>query len=70
MSPLRRRMLEFVAATAALHGTAIALYYALDIRGAPLTRQRMFGWVWMGATVALIVLALQRIKRARRASRR
>lgn len=59
-------MLEFIGATAALHGTAIALYYALEIGRAPFARQRMFGWVWMAATVAVIVLGLQRIKRARR----
>ena len=69
MPPVRRRMLEFIAATAALHGTAIALYYALDIAAAPFARQRMFGWVWMAATVAVSVLGLQRIKRARRAAR-
>lgn len=64
-SPVRQRFLEFLVAIAALHVVAIALYYALHIAGSPATRQRMFAWVWMGATVAVIFAGLQRIKRAR-----
>ena len=29
-------------------------------------RQRMFAWVWMGVTVAVVFVGLQRLKRARR----
>ena len=61
----RKRFREFLLSVAALHVTAIALYYALGIGRAPAARQRMFAWVWMGATVALVFLGLQRIKRVR-----
>ncbi|HEX7938333.1 MAG TPA: hypothetical protein VF483_05025 [Gemmatimonadaceae bacterium] len=53
-------------AVAVLHVAAIALYYALGIAHAPEGRQRMFGWVWIGCTAALVFGGLQRIKRARR----
>lgn len=68
MSTIRRRVLEFLTSVAALHVLAIGLYYALDVAHAPERRQRMFAWTWMGFTVALIAVGLQRIKRARRAS--
>ncbi|HEU4994867.1 MAG TPA: hypothetical protein VFT29_08605 [Gemmatimonadaceae bacterium] len=64
-SPARRRFLEFLISVAVLHAAAIALYYALDMPHAPSARQRMFAGVWMGATVLVIFVGLQRIKRAR-----
>lgn len=64
-SPARRRFLQFLVSVAVLHAAAIALYYALDIAHAPSARQRIFAWVWMGATVVVIFVGLQRIKRAR-----
>jgi len=69
-SPARKRFREFLLGVAALHVAAIALYYALGIGGAPAARQRMFAWVWMGATVAVVFVGLQRIKRARGGGRR
>ena len=66
----RRRFLEFLVSVAAVHMVAIVLYYALNIPHAPVERQRMFAWVWMGATVAVIFVGLQRLKRARLQSRR
>ena len=54
-------------AVAALHVAAIALYYILDIPHSPTGRQRVFGWMWIGFTAALVFGGLQRIKRARRA---
>lgn len=66
MSPARRRFLEFLVSVAAVHVVAIALYYGLDIAHMPAGRQRMFAWVWMGATVLTVFVGLQRIKRARR----
>lgn len=68
-SPVRRRFLEFLVSIAIVHGTAIAIYYALDLAHAPADRQRLFAWAWMGVTVLVIAFGLQRIKRARRAAR-
>ena len=66
MGTTRRRFLELLVGVAVLHSVAIALYYALDVAHAPAARQRVFAWVWMGATVALVLTGLQRLKRARR----
>ena len=65
-SPTRRRFLEFLIAVVVLHGVAIALYYALGVPRQPMARQRMFGWVWIGATALVIFVGLSRVKRARR----
>jgi len=54
-------------AVAALHVSAIALYYAMGIGSSPPMRQRMFAWTWIVATAGLVFVGLQRIKRARRA---
>ena len=64
-SPVRRRFLEFLVGVAALHVVAITLFYATDIKHADPVRQRMFAWIWMAATVLVIFVGLQRIKRAR-----
>lgn len=69
MSPVRRRFLEFLVAIAAVHVVAIAIYYAADVAHTTATQQRLFAWVWMGATVLVVFVGLQRIKRARRAGR-
>ena len=68
-SPARRRFLEFLLSVALVHVVAITLYYATDVAHAAPARQRMFAWVWMGATVAVVAVGLQRIKRARRRGR-
>lgn len=68
-SPARRRFLQFLLAVATVHVVAIAAYYALGVEQAPPRTQRYFGWGWMAVTVAVIVVGLQRIKRARRAPR-
>jgi uncharacterized membrane protein YdjX (TVP38/TMEM64 family) len=65
-SLVRQRFREFLLATAVLHVCAIAAYYALGIAAAPARTQRLFGWGWMALTVAVVVVGLQRIKRARR----
>jgi len=64
-SPTRQRFLEFLISVAVLHVVAIALYYLMDIPNATTARQRLFAWMWMGATVLVIFAGLQRIKRAR-----
>jgi hypothetical protein len=69
MSAARRRFLEFLASVGAVHVIAITLYYALDVSHTPAARQRMFAWAWMAFTVAVVLIGLQRIKRARRADR-
>jgi len=66
-TPARRAFLQFITAVAALHVSAIALYYVLGIAQSPPARQRVFAWTWIGFTAALIFGGLQRIKRARRA---
>ena len=69
LSPVRRRFLEFLVAVVLVHVVAIALYYGLRVPQAATSTQRRFGWVWMAATVAVVIIGLQRIKRARRATR-
>ena len=69
LSPVRRRFLEFLVAVTLVHVVAIALYYGLDVPLARTSLQRLFGWVWMGATVVVVIAGLQRIKRARRSAR-
>jgi hypothetical protein len=64
----RRRFLQFLVSVAAVHVVAIALYYGLDMPHSPAARQRLFAWTWMGATVLVVFVGLQRIKRARRAT--
>ena len=63
---MRRRFLEFLVSVGAVHVVAITLYYAFDVVHADPGRQRMFAWVWMGVTVAVVFVGLQRLKRARR----
>jgi hypothetical protein len=67
---MRRRFLQLLVSVAVLHGVAIAGYYLLDIPRAPADRQRIYAWAWMAFTVAVVVVGLQRLKRARRSGRR
>jgi hypothetical protein len=67
MSLTRRRFLQFLVSIAAVHVVAIAAYYLMGVGQRPERDQRIFAWVWMGATVAAVLIGLQRIKRARRA---
>jgi Mg2+ and Co2+ transporter CorA len=66
LSPTRRRFLEFLVAIIILHTLAIAVYYGLDIPGAPERHQKLYAWGWMGLTAVVVLVGLQRIKRARR----
>jgi hypothetical protein len=68
-SPVRRSFLQFLVSVAVVHVVAIALYYGLDVSQAAPDTQRRFGWVWMGATVGVVLVGLQRLKRARRSGR-
>lgn len=66
MSLTRRRFLQFLVSVAAVHVVAIAAYYGLGVGQLTERAQQMFAWGWMGATVAVVFVGLQRIKRARR----
>ena len=65
-SPARSVFLRFLAAVAAVHLLAIALYYALDVARMNDQRQRYFAWAWMAVTVGVVFSGLHRLKRARR----
>ena len=68
MTPItatRRRFLELLVGVAIVHAVAIGLYYALDIPRTPAQTQRLFAWVWMGLTVGVVLIGVQRLKRAR-----
>jgi hypothetical protein len=67
LSPTRRRFLQFLVSVALVHVVAIGAYYALDLSHQPARTQRLFAWGWMAATVAVVLVGLQRLKRARRA---
>ena len=66
MSPTRRRFLQFLVSVAVVHVIALTAYYTLGVDGWRDRDQRMFAWGWMGATVTVVLVGLQRIKRARR----
>jgi uncharacterized membrane protein YdjX (TVP38/TMEM64 family) len=66
MSLTRRRFLQFLVSVAAVHIVAIVAYYGLGVSQLTERAQQMFAWGWMGATVAVVLVGLQRIKRARR----
>jgi hypothetical protein len=65
----RRRFLELLVSVAMVHGVAIALYYGLDAAHWAARVQRWFAWGWMAVTAAVVLVGLQRLKRARRAAR-
>jgi hypothetical protein len=69
LSPPRRRLLELFASIAILHGVAIAVYYALRVPRMPADDQRIFGWIWLGLTLVVLVVGLRRFHAARRAAR-
>lgn len=69
LSPVRRRFLEFLVSVAAVHVVALVFYYALHVPQASAGQQRTFAWIWMGVTVVVVLVGLQRIKRARSARR-
>jgi len=64
-TPARKRFREFLIGVALVHGVAIALFYAFDLRHATPMRQRYFAWIWLAATVTVIFVGLRRIRRAR-----
>ena len=68
-SATRSRFLELIAAVTIVHVVAIAAYYGFDLPLRSDRVQRLFGWSWMGLTVAVVLVGLQRLKRARRAGR-
>ena len=67
-SPARRRFLQFLLAVAAVHVVAITAYYVFGVERASPRTQRVFGWGWMAVTVAVVLIGLRRLRRARRAA--
>lgn len=65
----RRRFLEFIAAIVVLHTLAMAAYYLIDIPSAPQRHQKLYAWAWMVLTAVVVLVGLQRIRRARRLDR-
>jgi hypothetical protein len=61
----RKRFRQLLLSVAVVHVVAIAAYYVLGVPSAPTRFQRVYAWTWMGATVAVVVIGLQRLKRAR-----
>jgi hypothetical protein len=68
-SATRRRFLELLVAIMTVHVVAIAAYYLFDLSLRPERVQRVFAWSWMGVTIGVILVGLQRLKRARRSGR-
>lgn len=70
LTPVRRRLVEFVVAVTVLHAVAIALYHALDIQGRSTEMQERYAWVWLAFAAAVTLIGLRRFHRARRAAAR
>ena len=65
---VRRRLLEFIAAVAVLHGIAIALYHGLDIERRSTATQQYYAWGWLALSAVVTLVGLRRFHRARRAT--
>jgi hypothetical protein len=65
VSQTRKRFREFLIAIVTLHVAAMVLYYSLGVPRLPTRQQRLFAWIWMGATVLVVFVGLARLKRAR-----
>ncbi|MEX2178566.1 MAG: hypothetical protein WD801_07635 [Gemmatimonadaceae bacterium] len=66
LSLVRGRFLQFLGSVVVLHVIAIAAYYSLGIPRAAERLQKLYAWGWMGLTVVVVVVGIQRLKRARR----
>lgn len=66
-TPTRRRFFELLVSVGLVHTVAIVLYYWLDLPRTPARTQRWFAWMWMSLTVVVVLIGVQRLKRARRA---
>jgi hypothetical protein len=64
-SALRSVVLRLAIAVVALHGGAIAIYYAADIPLRPASVRYSFFLVWMVLTLVVVLPALHRIRAAR-----
>ena len=63
---IRRQLLRMMLLVLALHGTAIGVYYLADLASASSRTRSIFTVVWLGATFALVLVYLRRIRRLRR----
>ena len=68
LSPVRRRLLEFVVAIVVLHAVAIALYHLLGIERRPTATQQQYAYVWLAFSAVVTLVGLRRFHRARRAA--
>ena len=70
MSPqrkeLRKRMMILTGSVAVLHGSVIAIYYALHIADRPVKTQQTFIAVWVVLTLAVITTQMRVIRKLRR----
>jgi hypothetical protein len=62
---LRRTLLLMVLGVLVVHALGIALYYALGVEQRPATFRRVFGVVWVLATLPIVLVGLSRIRAAR-----
>ena len=67
---LRRTLLSLVLGVVALDVVMLGVRAALGVEGWPLRRQQVFTAVWVGLTLAVVIVFLQRIRAARVRSRR
>ena len=63
---IRRQLLRMMLLVLALHGTAIGIYYLADLASASSRMRSTFTVIWLGATFALVLVYLRRIRRLRR----
>jgi len=63
---LRTATLQLVIAVAAVHGIAIALYYAMDIADAAVRPRTIFVALWTFTTALTVAFLLRRVRAARR----
>lgn len=62
---MRRATLQLVGGVAALHATALAIYFVAGVAGWSVMNQRIFAGVWTGATALVVVLLLKRVRKVR-----
>lgn len=63
---MRRQLLIMVVGATAVSAVALAIYYALDLRHADPSRQRVFTMLWMAGNFVAVAFPLRRIRQLRR----
>jgi hypothetical protein len=62
---LRRHLLHMVLGVLGVHALGIALYFGLGVEQRPQNFRRIFGGVWVVATLPIVLVGLSRIRAAR-----